>query len=340
MKQKYSYLLSVLFAATVLGACSGSEDAENTSDSGLVPVTIQMSGLYNSVSSRVTSSELSTDSIFTLGDGSTLWLLSTTGSTTTYTGYLVRTSSSGTTSLYKCPSTTSGNIVSIDTLNASTEPLYLAKGTYTFSSISPALPYNTSTTKKFMVTNNQYVVASNNNYTQTAATNVTIGQNDNEKIVVLNPMLEVGARMKFTIVKGSNVSTISVIQSGIEVDGLGEDPTTYNYNVGDELSCPIGNPYNRLFVKSGFKETTTTVDGATKDCITASLPILPVDCRSTMVYVILNVLINGVPAQYTFAVKNRYFQPAYSYDYTITLSVVDGITVANWDENSWTYTQQ
>jgi hypothetical protein len=184
------------------------------------------------------------------------------------------------------------------------------------------------------------VVASNNNYTQTAATNVTIGQNDNEKIVVLNPMLEVGARMKFTIVKGSNVSTISVIQSGIEVDGLGEDPTTYNYNVGDELSCPIGNPYNRLFVKSGFKETTTTVDGATKDCITASLPILPVDCRSTMVYVILNVLINGVPAQYTFAVKNRYFQPAYSYDYTITLSVVDGITVANWDENSWTYTQQ
>lgn len=328
MKMKYTYLIPVLLGAVSLWSCSGSDDVANASDE-LVPVTLQLPGIYNGISSRAEkNSELTNTPIYNLDAGSTLWLFAKTGGTTTVQGYIVRNSSGGVKALYPCGKTTTDSI-RIDTTKVSNVPLYLTKrSTYTFSAMSPALPMTAANT--FNIKNGQYVVATNNAWTQTEATTLTV--NGNEGVVVLNPMMQVGARMTFTIKKGTNISTVSVIQSGVEVDGLGQNTTAAaNYSIGDNLEPLIGNSYNRFFVAPSKFSTTSSGENYA-DC-----GILPVDCRSTTVYVILNLMVNDVPVQYTYAVKNRYFEAGHSYDYTITLSLKNNITVANWQENSWTY---
>lgn len=328
MKMKYTYLIAIFLGATSLIGCSSSEDTPNTSDE-LVPVTLQLPGIYNGISSSRASNngELTDIPIYNLSAGSTLWLFAQEGSNApTVKGYLVRNSGGGAQALYPCETTTSGGKTLIDTLKISNVPLYLnQKTTYTFRAISPALPM--SSDKTFAIADGQYAVATNDNWTQTEATTMMV--NGNEGIVVLKPMMQIGARMTFTINKGTNISSVSVIQSGVEVDGVGEQSVTYT--LGQNLEGPIGNPYHRFFVAPS-KFTKTTSDG-----LTADAGILPVDCRSTEVFVILNLMVNGVPVQYTYAVKDRNFKAGHSYDYSITLSLKDNITVANWQENSWTY---
>ncbi len=49
--------------------------------------------------------------------------------------------------------------------------------------------------------------------------------------------------------------------------------------------------------------------------------ILPTDCRSTPVVVIMNVLVNDVPTQFTYSIVGKQFLPGYSYNYTVTLDI-------------------
>lgn len=45
---------------------------------------------------------------------------------------------------------------------------------------------------------------------------------------------------------------------------------------------------------------------------------------------------DDVPTQFTYSIVGKQFLPGYSYNYTVTLDIKDGITVANWQESSWT----
>lgn len=333
MKVKLIYKLIFLFSVTAL--CSCNENDEILPQAGeLIPVNIQLPGVYDAPAignaTRAAHPDLDKVPILQLKEKSTLWLFAQKGNgAAIIQGYVVKSANGGVQSLYPCGKTVKNGTIDIDTTNVSTTPLYLESGVqYTFSAISPALTiYNNN---KFKIVNGQYVVATNNAWDQTKATTLTF--TGKEGVVVLNPLMQIGARMTFTIEKTDRIAAISVIQSGVEVDGLGEDPTSTNYTIGDNLTTEIGDSYNRLFVPSlSFKEDETGKK------LKSETGILPVDCRSTAVYVILNLMVNGTPVQYTFAVKDRWFKPGYSYDYTIKIDVKDGITIANWQENSWSY---
>lgn len=336
MKIRHIYKLIFLFSVTALCGCN--ENDEILPQAGeLIPVNIQLPGVYDALADKsiATRSKPNADlvgvPILQLKEKSTLWLFAKKGiETPTIQGYLVKSANGGVQSLYPCGQIKNNDgTIDIDTTKVSTTPLYLESDVqYTFSAISPALTIYEN--NKFKIVNGQYVVATNNAWTQTQST--TLKFNGKEGVVVLNPLMQIGARMTFTIEKTDRISTISVIQSGVEVDGLGEDPTSTNYMIGDSLTTEIGDSYNRLFVPSlSFKEDETGKK------LKSETGILPVDCRSTAVYVILNLMVNGTPVQYTFAVKDRLFRPGYSYDYTIKIDVKNGITIANWQENSWSY---
>lgn len=334
MKIRHIYKLIFLFSVTALCSCNENEDILPQAGE-LIPVNIQLPGVYDapaiSNATRASHPDLGNVPILQLKEKSTLWLFAQKGNgAPTIQGYVVKSANGGVQSLYPCGKTENANgTIDIDTTNVSTTPLYLESGVqYTFSAISPALTIHNN--NKFKIVNGQYVVATNNAWDQTKSTTLTF--TGKEGVVVLNPLMQIGARMTFTIEKTDRISSISVIQSGVEVDGLGEDPTSTNYTIGDNLTTEIGDSYNRLFVPSlSFKEDETGQK------LKSETGILPVDCRSTAVYVILNLMVNGTPVQYTFAVKDRHFKPGYSYDYTIKIDVKDGITIANWQENSWSY---
>lgn len=333
MKKGYIYRTLLLAATVALTSCNQDEDNYPETDR-LVPVSVQLPGVYTSITSQTATSratsngDLNNIPILNLEEGSTLWLFATQekSSATTVQGYIVKTPKGGVQSLYPCEKKkNSDGSIDIDTEKVSTTPLYLTAGsTYTFSAISPAKTIFKD--NKFRISNVEYVVATNNAWTQTAPTQLKIA--GNEGIVVLNPLMQVGARMTFTIKKSDRISSISVIQSGIEIDGIGEESTVPDYTIGTDLPTSIGDSYNRLFVPSS---TFTEIENGLK----SDIGIRPVDCRSTVVHVIMNLMINGTPVQYTFAVKDRLFKPGYSYDYMVTIDVKNGITIANWQENSW-----
>lgn len=331
MKIGTIYKILLLAATVSLAGCSQDEVISPDANE-MVPVTVQLPGMYSTMSAQEATTRASINNnltnipILNLEEGSTLWLFAKQGNANpTIQGYIVKSSGGGVQSLYPCGTkTNSDGSRDIDKENVSTTPLFLTPGTYTFRAISPAKTIYSG--NKFKISNGEYVVATNDAWTQTEATNITIS--GKEGIIVLNPLMQVGARMTFTIKKTNNISSISVIQSGVEIDGLGEEPTIPDYTVGTDLTTKIGDSYNRLFVSSSsFTET--------KDGLKSDIGIRPVDCRSTAVYVIMNLMINGTPVQYTFAVKDRLFKPGYSYDYVVTIDIKNGITIANWQENSW-----
>ena len=330
MKKGIIYKTLLLAATLSLAGCS-QDEVIGSGSGAMVPVTVQLPGIYGTMSGKAATrashnGALNSIPILNLEEGSTLWLLAERrNSPPTIQGYIVKSSGGGVQSLYPSGTQThSDGTTDIDKENVSTTPLFLTPGTYTFRAISPAktiYPNN-----KFKVSNGEYVVATNDAWTQTEATAITI--DGKEGIIVLNPLMQVGARMTFTIKKTDNISSISVIQSGVEIDGLGEEPATADYTVGTDLITRIGDSYNRLFVPFFyFRET--------EDGLKSDIGIRPVDCRSTAVYVIMNLMINGTPVQYTFTVKDRLFKPGYSYDYVVTIDIKNGITIANWQENSW-----
>ena len=96
------------------------------------------------------------------------------------------------------------------------------------------------------------------------------------------------------------------------------------------MPSKLGGKYNRIYVPA--KSFITTSEGI----LQGETGILPTDCRSTPVVVIMNVLVEVNPRRFTYSIVGKQFLPGYSYNYTVTLDIKDGITVANWQESSWT----
>lgn len=325
-------LMLLLLPVGLLTACLSEEEGDYSPNEGKVPVTVQLGGQYAVMSGKdapdsntrsTNNSALNGVKILNLTEGSTLWLFAKTGRGTQSQGYVVKTGDGGVQSLYPCSKFDENGNYKEE--NVSKTPLFLAPGKYTFSAISPAkAAYQDG---KCTIKNGEYVIATNDKWTQTESTTYDIS--GNEGVILLNPLMQVTSRMKFLIKGTSKISNLSIMQAGVEIDGIQADPTGDNYTVGDNMASKLGDKYNRLYVPAN--SFITTPEGV----LQGETGILPTDCRSTPVVVIMNVLVNDVPTQFTYSIVGKQFLPGYSYNYTVTLDIKDGITVANWQESSW-----
>ncbi|WP_455585290.1 BF2992 family fimbrillin-A clan protein [Bacteroides sp.] len=324
MKTVYKILFLFVLASISLMACE-QDEVQDISGNGQIAIIPELSGMYVTTPGNWSSTRAGThpdlDKITNLTEGSTLRLIATKSGVSTTKDYVIRTAGGGAQSLYPCTIDANGNIISEDKT-----PLYLSAGAYTFSAISPAHKYN----NKITIGNGESVIATNNCWNQTKASEITITTGDKSKIIPLNPLMQLTSRMTFTL-KGdetSGVSSIAVMQDGIEIDRIRQNAVTLN-NVGDSIAAIITDNYNRIYIKEG--DITIQEDGSLK----GEICLLPIDNRPTPMTVILNLMVNGVPTQFTFSIVNKILYGGYSYDYKVTIKIKDNITVANWQETSW-----
>lgn len=324
MKTMYKTISFLLMTIAFLTACE-KEERDILPNEGEIAIVPELAGMYVSSPGNWSSTRATAhpglNKITNLPEGSTLRLIAKKGKETTTKDYVVRTADGGAQSLYPCTLNDDGSIAREDKI-----PLYLSAGKYTFSAVSPAHKYN----GKMTIDNGESVVATNNCWTQTKASEITIATNDKSKIIPLNPLMQLTARMTFTL-KGdenSGVSALSVMQDGIEIDRIRQNAVTLS-NVGDSIAAVIADNYNRIYIKDS--DIITQEDGSLK----GEICLLPIDNRPTPMTVILNLMVNGVPTQFTFSIVNKVLYGGYSYDYKVTIKIKDNITVANWQETSW-----
>ena len=271
-------LILLLIPVGLLTACLSEEEGECLPNEGKVPVTVQLGGQYAIMSGKdapdsntraTNNSALDGVKVLNLSEGSTLWLFAKSGTTTQTQGYVVKTGDGGVQSLYPCSQfDENGDYKEED---VSKTPLFLNPGRYTFSAISPAkASYKDG---KCIIKNGEYVIATNNTWTQTESTTCDIS--GNEGVILLNPLMQVTSRMKFLIKGTDKIANLSIMQAGVEIDGIQIDPTSGdNYTVGDNMPSKLGDKYNRIYVPA--KNFITTSEGI----LQGETGILPTDCRS------------------------------------------------------------
>lgn len=329
MKLVHKILFFLILAGVSFTACD-QEEMQETTGNGQIVIIPELSGMYATVpgnwsSARSIDHPDLKDNIINLPEGTTLRLIAQKDNMTPTTkDYVIRTPDGGSQSLYPCEiDNTTGEIIKVNK-----DPLYLSNGTYTFSAISPAHKYTKSNGIK--ISNGESVIANNKHWTQTAPTRIEIKAGDANKVIPLNPLMQLTARMTFTL-KGdveSGVSSLSVMQDGIEIDRIREGSITLN-NVGDSIAAIITSNYNRIYIKE--QDITTQEDKSLR----GEICLLPIDNRPTPMTIILNLMVNGVPTQFTYSIVNKILYAGYSYDYTVNIKIKDNITVANWQETSW-----
>lgn len=328
MKTRFKTILLIGMTIAFFSACEQEEMIETPND-GKVAIVPELAGMYAASPGNWSSTRAvnhpDLKEIINLPEGATLRLIAKKDYTTTIKDYVVRTSGGGSQSLYPCVVDDSGNIT-----NEDKTPLYLSEGEYTFSAVSPAHKYKKEI--GMTVNNGDTIVATNNHWTKTEATKIKITTDDKSKVIPLNPLMPLTARMTFTLKgnKDSGVSSIAVMQDGIEIDRVRQNPVTLN--VGDSIAAIITENYNRVYIKEN--DITIQEDGSLR----GEICLLPIDNRPTPMFVILNVMVNGVPTQFTFSIVNKVLYAGYSYDYVVNIKIKDNITVANWQETSWSTT--
>lgn len=282
-----------------------------------------------------------------LPEGSTVWLsyeeLLPDGQYTpaVVKAYVVRRTTAGYTTLYPCTSKDSTDLSGtkwkvVDDKDASDKPLYLKNGTYRFKTLSPALPL-LEENLCILIDNGMYFYATDERYNQTCSENtqVTVNQTGVEYLHI-KPMLHQTARFHFTIQKGENVSTLEMLNAGIEISGIQlpyKNGRIYNWSscdIADTLVMRRGD--KRAWVRIEGKECTTLPDGT----IQAHTGVLPTNAQSNSIAIVLNMAVNGVPTQYETLLNMMILKHAYSYNLKMTISLQDGIVVTTWQNQSWT----
>lgn len=330
MKAIYRTIVLLLIAMMTLSACNKEESPEayNAENVAIIP---QLSGVY-AVAPAAKAGTRAVDhpdlqTIINLPEGTTLRLIAKKGSQAAIMqDYVVRTPDGGSQSLYPCKiNNTTGQIIS-----ESKDPMYLSEGVYTVNAVSPAHKYSNG---QMVINNGESVLANNDHWIQTATTSLTITKADKSKVILLNPLMQLTARMTFDLSgdKETGVSSISVMQDGIEIDRIREGSVTLT-NVGDSIPAIMCANYNRIFIKE------SDIKKQENGSLRGEICLLPIDNRATPMVVILNLMVNGVPTQFTFSIVNKVLYAGYSYNYKITVRIKDNITVANWQETSWSTT--
>lgn len=288
-----------------------------------------------------------------LAEGTTLWLAYERRTTAdgvepkeydapVLKSYVVRSSGGGYQALYACAySEVDGKLV-VDADDASTMaiPLYLKHDeTYRFRMISPAMPISQSDLSMH-VDNGDSFCSSDQRYVQTRSVDTKIvAAASGVNYISMNPMIQQTARLRFTLKKGANVSSIVMMGDGVEISGI-QDPYLHQYD-GEIYNWSSMESADTLVMRLGDKRAWVTLPG---DRFTTNadgnqvgdICILPTDARSNTVTILLNMAVNGVPTQYITSLNGMVFEHAKSYNMTFTVGLQNNIVVVNWQNVSWT----
>ena len=291
--------------------------------------------------------------IIDLAEGTTLWLTYERRKTAdgvepkeydapVLKSYVVRSAGGGYQALYACDFSKVGDKLVVDADDASTTatPLYLKHDeTYRFRMISPALPISQSDLSMH-VDNGDSFCSSDQRYTQTSSVDTKIvAAASGVNYISMNPMIQQTARLRFTLKKGTNVSSILMMGDGVEISGI-QDPYLHNVD-GDNYNWSSMDSADTLVMRLGDKRAWVTLPGerfttnADGDLV-GDICILPTDARSNTVTILLNMAVNGVPTQYITTLNGMVFEHAKSYNMTFTVGLQNNIVVVNWQNVSWT----
>lgn len=335
--KSWLYVIMVLLCTACVPA---SPEEENTEE--LVQVNPIAGGYYASMLPSVRTRATAQDSetlqdrpIFLLEDGSTIRLVvydDAKNLLEEYSkAYLVRNAgTSGSSLLYPCEVDDNGAVIS-----SSSTPLYMKAGTYYFRILSPAKALNS---KGFVnIGNGEYLLATDDRYTQTAMTAVTItkidegGTLNNVQTLYLPPIINQTARMQFTVRAGEGVHTLEMLAEGIEISGIQQpldNTTSFDWVNGDVLPVKVGDQSASVRIT----QATRNADNS----LVAHTGVLPTDARSHSISVLLNLKVNGNPTQYQMLLTGLYLTAGHSYNYTATVKISNGVTVLTWQNRSWT----
>ena len=294
--------------------------------------------------------------IIDLAEGTTLWLTYERRKTAdgvepkeydapVLKSYVVRSAGGGYKALYACAfSEEEGKdgklVVNADDASTTATPLYLKHGeTYRFRMIAPAMPISKSNLSMH-VDNGDSFCSSDQRYTQTSSVDTKVEATaSGVNYISMNPMIQQTARLKFTLKKGANVSSIKMMGNGVEISGIqdpymhkpgGDDFNWSSMDAADTLVMRLGD--KRAWVKLPGERFTTNAYGN----LVGDICILPTDARSNTVTILLNMAVNGVPTQYITTLNGMVFEHAKSYNMTFTIGLQNNIVVVNWQNVSWT----
>lgn len=281
-----------------------------------------------------------TDYLKNLPENSTLWVIyekkidDSNYSTPELKGYIVK-ADAGYNSLYACTTSTSDDIISINTETWGA-PLYLEEGTYRFRIVTPAYPIKQKDNKMFMnIDNGTYLFATDDRYERTKTQNIEIvytGGQERVQYITLPPMIAQTASMGFTIEKGDNVYSLEMLDAGIEISGI--QPSGKDWDITTALPMERGNKRGITRIKGDL--FTTDEHGN----LTGDTSILPTYAESNSIVILINIAVNGIPTQYQTVLNGMNFWHACSYNLKLKVSVKDNIVVMTWQNQSWVTDQK
>ncbi len=378
MKGRITYYIGVCVMACLLFACSQEESVEPIVSPGVpeekVEVRFTLSGMIAepldgfAEGSRADAVTLENVPIKNLPDGTTLWLFAEekiTGGQGPENiepkSYVVRDidgmfdeEGRQLQQLLPCEVDDEGNL-----LNETSVPLYLTFGnTYRFRAVSPARKFVENATDvdrnpvyAFYVDNKEYVIATDDRYEQTAATEITIDAaaagetSSGVKVVEMKPLINQTAQLEFTIVpeEGNDyIHSISVLPQGIEISGVQDrysastdNSVLWNWSTGEPLHAYTGDNNTSFLIRKDTQFEDAFIEERADGSLYIKCPILPTNAFSTSIIVVFNLQINGSPTQYEMMLNQKIYQAAYTYHYKGTVSIQDGVSVITWQYVNW-----
>ena len=376
MKGRIIYCIGVCVMACLLSACGQDESVETIvspeAPEGKVEVRFTLPGMVAEPLDGFAeeSRSILTDRnipIKNLPDGSTLWLFAediTEGQTQEDVepkSYVVRDidgmfdeEGRQLQQLLPCEVDDEGNL-----MNETSVPLYLTFGhTYLFRAVSPARKFVKNATDAvgnpvyaFHVDNKEYVIATDERYEETAATEITINAaaagetSSGVEVVEMKPLINQTAQLEFTIVpeEGNDyIHSISVLPQGIEISGVQDrysastdNSVLWNWSTGEPLHAYTGGNNTRFLIRKDTQFEDAFIEERADGSLYIKCPILPTNAFSTSIIVVFNLQINGSPTQYEMMLNQKIYQAAYTYHYKGTVSIQNGVSVITWQYVNW-----
>ena len=265
----------VSFLLLILVACSKElSRQEYEVPEGMVQVDLRLAGVYNNLNpfSKQTQSlgtrsgevngadseTLKDKKTYFLPDGTTLWILvekikdesgDPVEEEVEIKSYIVRSTEGGAgSSLYPCEVNDDGT-PKLDENNSpiiTDSPFFLEFGTYLFTAVSPARKLEDN--NGLLVRNGEYLISTDNRYTQTQQTEVEIKDEDKDLVIVtLNPLINQTAQLKFTLYVPEDdmfVHDLDIMPAGVTIFGLQDHYTSgnelWNWQLNDTLVMAYG----------------------------------------------------------------------------------------------------
>ena len=256
--------------------------------------------------------------------------------------------------LLPCSVDDEGNLVSETSV-----PLYLTFGhRYHFRAVSPARKFVEGATDEegesvyaFYVDNKEYVIATDDRYEETAATEITINADAADEgsagveVVEMKPLINQTAQLEFTIVPEENnpyIHSISVLPQGIEISGVqdlysasSDNSVLWNWSTGEPLHAYTGDNNTSFLIRKDTQFEDAFIEERENGSLYIKCPILPTNAFSTSIIVVFNLQINGSPTQYEMMLNQKIYQAAYTYHYKGTIRMEDGVSVITWQYVNW-----